>query len=206
MKNRKYDYIDRIPDRRDLGVNLGLALRRDLDYYTQTWRQLRPPDKKRNRWLYFEKGNFWAMPADAGLEMMEDGKAANFFSVKYSRWPGKSIVCRDSNRLSAKDAKELFREALTSEIIDEVWRKCQDLRVVACREPWDQEWLKVMIVSPSANELTFRSLTREKTYRFKHRPDKIPFSNGWMLDRSMMDADGRISQIMMERLKEALRG
>ncbi|MBI4774951.1 MAG: hypothetical protein HY788_12370 [Deltaproteobacteria bacterium] len=185
-----------------LGVTLALKLRLDTDYHTVVWRQKRPSNT--NRRFYFEQGHFWSMPADAALKMMVEAQANGLFADEYWRWPGKSIDPRDSAKMSPERAQELFRETLSRGSEDAEWWDCRDLRIVACREPWEKRWLKAMIVCPSGNRLTFRSFTRENDYENKYTTFR--FSKGWMLDRSMMDADGRICQIMMERLKEAFRG
>ncbi len=184
-------------------VSLSLKFREDLNYYTSTWRQKRPESGiNRQRYKEKEKGvdSFWSMPADIAHEMLDEAHARGLFLSQYFRWPGIEPKVLDTAKLSRDEGEILIDETLTTDALDQMWRNCDDLRIVACCEPVDWIWRKIAIFSARNNLVTFRSMTLSDTYRALYT--NLPFKNGWKLDRSMMDADVSLSIVHLEALKE----
>lgn len=180
-------------------TTLSLKIREDQEppYYCVAWRD-KYPKKQNNRRFY----SFWTIGADTAYEMLDEAHTKGLLSSDYDRWPDETLKILDSNKLSLEPRNGLIDETLSQSQEDQVWRDCTDLRIVVCVEPWREEiWRKAMILSPSLNLATFRSLTRYAKYTFKY---KEVFLNGWQIDQSMMDADGFIHRTHLEALKRAL--
>jgi hypothetical protein len=59
-------------------------------------------------------------------------------------------------------------------------------------------WRKIMIANPDRNIVTFRSMTKDRSYRML----KLLKGNfGWHLDRSMIDCDPLVMQRFMQELE-----
>jgi len=169
-------------------TSLSLKYREDLNYNCITWREYR--ENKSNRRFYYEQGEFWTIPAETAYEIMDQAHAQGLFASRYFRWPDKEIKILDSKQMGPKDKGRLFQETLTASPEDQIFHSCNDLRVIACVEPWAVEWRKVVILSTKNNIATFRSFTRDSAYNNIYK--NYYFANGWFLDRAMLDADGKI--------------
>lgn len=181
-------------------TSLSLKLREDLNYNCLTWRAKRASNT--NRRFYFENNEFWRISPKLTLSIMEKANSHGLFSSQYFRW-NKEIITLDSAKLSHVDRQQLLLESLVPSGEDHIFHACNDLRIVACVEPWDVEWRKVMIVSKDNNAITFRSFTRNNsTYENLYR--SFHFENSWLLDRAMLDADGAICLEHYACLKETM--
>lgn len=184
-------------------TTLSLKLREDIElpYHCVVWRDKRL-ESKSNRRFYLEKESYWNIHANIAYEMLDEAHARGLLSSRYYRWPDRQFVILDSNKLTAENRQKLISETLSKGKEDKFWRDSSDLRIVACCEPWGKEiWRKTMIVSPQANLVTFRSMTRADNYTHKYNEVLL---NGWQIDRSMMDADGFIHRCHFDALREIL--
>ena len=181
-------------------TTLALKYRIDGGYPCVVWREQRG-DSNQNRRFYREDGKFWSIPAELALEMLNDAEKMGLLIPDYFRWPDHDIEVLDTATLNQDEKNTLIKETLVNDIEDDFWRHCDDLRIVTCVEPGNQEWRKIMIVSKSKNRVTFRSTTRSSYYSFL---EKYTLHSDWKLDKSMMDADGKIQQIFLDVLRRVL--
>jgi len=182
-------------------TSLSLKLRQDLNYNCLTWRATR--ESNTNRRFYYENNGFWHISPQVALNIMEKADNHGLFNSIYFRWK-KEITILDSAKLSQADSQQLVRESLTSSGEDHIYQSCNDLRIVACVEPWEVEWRKVMIFSLENDAITFRSFTRNNS-TYENLYKNFNFSNGWLLDRAMLDADGAICLEHYAVLRKALK-
>lgn len=110
---------------------------------------------------------------------MQLAKQAGFFDIN-SDDPGKiaSVIVAEPGR--AGYDKSIVKALVNSDFESE-WKNCA---AIICNQACGQ-WRKIMIVNFNTRKVTFRSLTSDRTYRFARREES---SDGWRLDRSMLDA------------------
>jgi hypothetical protein len=180
-------------------TSLALKRREDLSYNCLTWRAIR--ESNTNRRFYYENNEFWHITPKEAFTVMDKANKNGLFNSQFFRWKMEFKIL-DSAKMRGVESKQLFDETLTSSGEDQIFHDCDDLRIVACVEPWSVEWRKVMLFSIQKNIITFRSFTKNNpTYGNLYK--NFIFNNGWLLDRAMLDADGAICLVHYMALKES---
>jgi len=196
-------YEREIQVRKDIGgVPVRLALQErtstkvGASWWTLSWRT-NLESSGRNRRFYFSDGEFWTIPAEDALELMQEidvrgGLDEKFHDDRY-KFDFVMVVSKDLG-----DEEKGDRLAgMTGP--DEDWGK--DPFFVIAGDP-NGNWQKVMLVNRETGTATFRSITTDATYRPKKvlRPD-----SGWWLDNSMMDANVQQMREFLKYLETYLR-
>lgn len=163
-------------------VRLALQERTNSEnsWWVMSWRTT-VASSGRNRRFYFMRDQFWSMPANDALDLMHEIQSEGAFKDQYRD-------ARDESDLTGTVSTKLDpeeRDTLLEEIThaDEDWGN--DPFFVIVDDP-HEDWRKVMIVNRETNELTFRSVTKNATYR--PRKELHP-GHEWQLDNTMMDAN-----------------
>lgn len=168
---------------RPISIGLSSIVRQDRvnlnpNFHCISWRERRHPSNS-NRRFYFEDGAYWSLPIDRALQMMQLAKQAGFFDIN-SDDPGKiaSVIVAEPGNVAYE---KIIAKALVNSDFESEW---QNSAAIICNQACGQ-WRKIMIVNFNTRKVTFRSLTSDRTYRFARREES---SDGWRLDRSMLDA------------------
>lgn len=195
-------YEREIQVRRDVGgVPVRLALQErtseklGITWWVLSWRT-NLESSGRNRRFYFSEGEFWSIPAEDALALMEDiddrgGLDDRYFDVRH-KGEFETIVSTELDRDERTD--RLNRVTAP----DEDWG--DDPFFVIAGDP-NGAWQKVMLVNLDTGTATFRSITTDPEYRPKK--DLRP-GQGWWLDNSMMDANVQQVRQFLKHLREAL--
>lgn len=170
--------VERIP------VRLALQLKMPIDvedsWWVLSWRT-RYPDSGRNRRFYFSKEEFWSIPADIALEMILEMEKRGGLKDEYlDPRPYSNFETIVSSEITTADKAEWLR-LLTAP--DEDWGF--DPFFVVVSDP-NENWRKAMIVNADNGVSTFRSVTRDPSYR-PHK--ELRTDTEWRLDNSMLDAN-----------------
>ena len=168
-------------------------------YYTTSWRTLYPSGKSNRRFYETKKDGYWKIPCDFALKLMKraekEGMFDSLYKDNYLRAGGghPSFIVSNSDN----------RARLLNEIIlpDEknVWGSSPFL--VVASEP-NGMWRKIMIANPDKNIVTFRSMTKDRSYGLIQLLKNN--NSDWYLDRSMIDCDPLIMQRFMQELEAIL--
>lgn len=167
-------------------------------YYTTSWRTLYPSGKSNRRFYDTESDGYWKIPCDFALSLMKKAEKENMFDAKfkdnYSRKGGGSptfLTSKSGNRT------QLMNE-ITISSEKNIWG--YDPLFVIGVEP-DGIWRKIMIANPDQNIVTFRSMTKDRSYGLLQL---LKNNSGWHLDRSMIDCDPLVMRKFMEELDAIL--
>ncbi len=173
---------------------------RKAPFYRILWRagETKYDYNNRTEWKPLE---FWYIPATIALKLFIEAEKTGMFQKCYHRWTHPKIEVLDSETLDESERIRLKKQTLNEFEEDQVWRLAPDLRIVACNEPGEPIWRKVMILSASMNYATFRSITYEGHIQI---PSKFTLLNGWRIHNIIMDADVFIHLIHMRKLKDAI--
>jgi hypothetical protein len=196
LKMANYVEIDSVIDG---DVRLAHKMRTDtnLHFKCLTWRQIRASTST-NRRFYLEQGKFWTIPLHRIHSLLKLASDGGLFTSRGERWPGAVLDTIDSADYSGEAHIRLSAELLTKTelALDAVWQAATDVRFLVGVEP-DNLWRKALIFSPSLNLATLRSLTRDPSYAFTY---SYPLAGGWLIDKSMLDADAEIHEFFLSRL------
>jgi hypothetical protein len=164
-------------------------------FYTIGWRTLYPSGKSNRRFYNTKEDGYWNIPCDFALRLMKkaekEGMFDSTFKDNYLRTGG-----GHPSFLTSKSGK---RAQLLSEIIlpneTKIWSS--NPYFVIGVEP-NGMWRKIMIVNPDKNIVTFRSMTKDRSYELIQL---LQNNFGWHLDRSMIDCDPLIMRKFMHDLE-----
>ena len=186
--------------RRDIdGVPVRLALQErtsekvGLTWWVLSWRT-NLESSGRNRRFYFSESDYWTLPSEDALELMQEIEARGGLDDQYFdiRHKGELVTHVSTELDNDERAERLAR--MTAE--DEDWG--DDPFFVIAGDP-NGDWQKVMLVNRETGMATFRSITSDPTYRPKK---ELRPGEGWWLDNSMMDANVQQTRQFVKYLHE----
>jgi hypothetical protein len=128
----------------------------------------------KNRRFYYNKSECWWMPLDMAKTMMSKAEKEGLFSD----FDNSNATIVDTNIYSS--LSEIATVTL-EESFDDEWR---DSTAIICMQKCGN-WRKVMLINKTLDKVTFRSITKAPDYLFC---SSMHTSDGWRLDRSMLDA------------------
>jgi len=138
-----------------------------------SWRSNHATSGK-NRRFYYNKRECWWMPLDIAKTMMSLAETEGLFS----NFNNGLATITETHVYSSLSEVAI---ATLEEPFDSEW---QDSTAVICTQKCGN-WRKVMLINKALNKVTFRSITKAPEYSFS---SSMLTSDGWRLDRSMLDA------------------
>ena len=184
-----------------LPVHLKLQIRHcvpPVDFFCLSWRTVLPTGRD-NRRFYYDRQHgtgIWTIPVSIALGLLNRADAAGMLDERYDdvqeRHGGTENFIIDSRNLGRRERE--FASIINVNR-DPDWG-LEPLFVII--QVPDRRWRKIMIVDTREGICTFRSTTRDTSYRQGVVDGMIP---PWRLDNTMQDA----SRTMMREFQCALR-
>ena len=206
-KYTRLDKGDVIRRYRNLPINLRLHKRNDVPptpWPCISWRTRYSTAPDQNRRFYrTDADGYWTFPASVALDMLEEAEERGMLDDKYRdrqvRHGGdnNTVICSHQFNLQVdyKIGKEEITHITTADE-EETWG-IDPLFVVV--EVPDGMWRKIMIVNQKEGLCTFRSTTKDTSYKPTITEG---MSAPWRMDNAMQDA----SAAMMRQFLQVLRG
>ena len=171
-----------------------------VDFYCLSWRTVLPSGSA-NRRFYNDVRHgtgIWTIPVSVALELLNRGESAGLLDTRYDdlqeRHQGANNTVIDSRNLGQRDRRRELASILNVKR-DPDWG-VNPLFIIF--EVPDGKWRKIMIVDAQKGVCTFRSTTKDPSYK----PVVVDgMSPPWRLDNAMQDA----SCVMMKKFQSVLR-
>ena len=171
-----------------------------VDFFCLSWRTVLPTGRG-NRRFYYDRQHgtgIWTIPVSIALALLNRADAAGMFDERYDdlqeRHCGTENFIIDSRNLGRREREREFASIINVNR-DPDWG-LEPLFVII--QVPDKRWRKIMIVDTRKGICTFRSTTRDTSYRQGVVDGMIP---PWRLDNTMQDA----SRTMMREFQRVLR-
>jgi hypothetical protein len=153
-------------------------------YYLVSWRTLLPQTRS-NRRFYSGQDGYWSLPVPDARALLEQAAARGLLDSQYDdpfirAGGGKPGIIVSHDLDSTQRAQLLAEITLPSE--EAVWG--MDPFFVVGSAP-NGIWRKIMLINTSRTRVTFRSCTRDPSYR---PAIKMATGSEWKLDNAMMDS------------------
>ncbi len=186
-----------------LPVHLILHVRHGVepvDFYCLSWRTVLPSGSA-NRRFYNDVRHgtgIWTIPVSVALELLNraesDGMLDNRYDDLQERHRGTNNTVIDSRNLGQRERRRELASILNAKR-DPDWGSAPTFVIF---EVPDRQWRKIMIVDTQNGVCTFRSTTKDPSYKPIVVDGMTP---PWRLDNAMQDA----SCVMMKKFQSVLR-
>lgn len=161
-------------------------------YNCLSWRETRS-ESRTNRRFYFEQGAYWRLPILQAREMIREAKQNDFLGNignDPGQIPNPPLLIHPSD----PNYHAMIRLVTVESPYENEWRNSI---AILCTQLCGT-WRKVMLLNPTTGYATFRSLTSDNNYQFS---GKEASSDGWKLDRAMLDAHPTAFSYWLEHLE-----
>ena len=202
-KYTKLDKDDVIRRYKGLPIYLRLHTRNDVPptpWPCISWRTRYSTAPNQNRRFYHtEADGFWAMPVSLALDMLEEAEGNGMLDERYddpqTRHGGTDNTIIES-RISSLQERQDDLEFIITE--NEVGDWGTDPIFITIEVP-DGSWRKIMIVDLDRGLCTFRSTTKDLSYK---PIIKEGMTYPWMMDNAMQDASTAMMREFLRVLRE----